>query len=71
MPMGVGTWYFKNGNTLEGKFDQKVVVPEEGEELENQSANGEAGPPKDKIDLSWKSATNIATAAHQVNSVEQ
>ena len=20
-PMGKGTWYFKNGNTLEGEFD--------------------------------------------------
>ena len=68
--MGVGTWYFKNGNTLEGKFDQKIPL-RDLEMLENQSANGEAGPPKDKIDLSWKSATNIATAAHQVNSVEQ
>ena len=22
MPDGEGTWYFKNGNTLEGKFSQ-------------------------------------------------
>ena len=70
MPTGVGTWYFKNGNTLEGKFSQQKVVPEEGEEVENLSANGNAEP-KEKIDLLWKSATNIATAAHQVNSVEQ
>ena len=64
MPTGVGTWYFKNGNTLEGKFKQEKIVPEEvGELIETNSANGNAEPKKE-FDLLWKSATNIATAAH-------
>ena len=68
-PIGKGTWYFKNGNTLEGEFDQKekVVDPDADEpppEEEDENA------PKKK-DLVWQSATNIAEAAHNVNSVEQ
>merc|ERR1712151_1437151 len=65
----VGTWYFKNGNTLEGEFDQKEKVLAEDEEPPAEE-EGEEGAPKKK-DLIWQSATNIAEAAHNVNSVEQ
>ena len=65
-PMGKGTWYFKNGNTLEGEFNQteKEVDPNAEEEEVDPDA------PKKK-ELVWQSATNIAESAHQVNSVEQ
>ena len=60
---------FKNGNVLDGHYEQK---PKEGEEEEEPAEEeGEEGaPPKPKFNLIWHSATNIAKAAHHVNSVE-
>ena len=65
--MGKGTWYFKNGNTLEGEFDQKEKVINEDEEPA-EDVDPDAPKPKE---LLWQSATNIAESAHHVNSVEQ
>ena len=65
-PTGKGTWYFKNGNTLEGEFSQVEPVVDPDAEIPEE----EEGAPKKK-DLVWQSATNIAESAHQVNSVEQ
>ena len=67
-PIGKGTWYFRNGNTLEGEFDQKEKVLADDEEPPAEEE--EENAPKKK-DLIWQSATNIAEAAHNVNSVEQ
>ena len=66
--MGKGTWYFKNGNTLEGEFDQREPVIDPDAEV---PAEEEEEGQKKKLDLIWQSSTNIAEAAHQVNSVEQ
>ena len=71
-PKGKGKWVFKNGNVLEGEYDQKKKEPEEGEEEAPEGEEGEEGAPKkDKFSLIWHSQTNIAEAAHKVNSVEQ
>ena len=69
-PCGQGTWYFKNGNQLEGTFEQKPK--EKDENAEESEVEGEPGAKKEpKFDLVWHTTTNIASSAHQVNSVEQ
>ena len=67
-PIGKGKWVFKNGNVQEGEYDQKLKVPEEGEEAP-ELEEGEVK--KDEYTLTWTSDSNIASAAHKVNSVEQ
>ena len=57
--MGKGTWYFKNGNTLEGEFDQKEPVVDPDAEVPDDF---DPDAPKKK-DLIWQSATNIAESA--------
>jgi hypothetical protein len=66
-PKGQGKWLFKNGNALDGYYEQKPKSEEE-EEAEELPEGEE---PKPKFDLIWHSDTNIALAAHLVNSVEQ
>lgn len=69
-PKGEGKWVFKNGNVLAGEYEQKAKVAGEGEEEEPAEEEGDA-PKKPKFNLEWHSNTNIADAAHKVNSVEQ
>lgn len=67
-PVGKGVWNFKNGNKLDGEFTQKVREPGEDEE----PVEAEDGAPvKQQFDIAWQCNTNIAAAAHKVNSVEQ
>jgi len=66
-PTGKGKWVFKNGNVLEGDYDQKLKVPEEGDEPA-ELEEGEVK--KDEYTLTWTSDSNIASAAHKVNSVD-
>jgi len=68
-PKGEGIWYFKNGNTLKGCYEQKPKELDEDEEEPEEDDENAAKKPK--FDLVWKSETNIAEAAHLVNSVEQ
>ena len=76
-PKGAGTWFFKNGNKLEGEFEQapRVLRDEDGNEIPPEpiinEATGEEIPQKPEYDLEWKTSTQIAASAHQVNSVEQ
>ena len=64
-PKGDGKWVFKNGNVLDGTYEQKEIpVPDDYE-----PAEGEV--PKPTISLDWHSHTNISESAHKVNSVEQ
>ena len=58
--MGRGTWFFKNGNTLEGEFDQKEKVIDPDAEVPEEE---DPEAPKKK-DLIWQSATCIAESAH-------
>jgi len=47
---------------------------EEGNEIPPEpvlNAEGEEIPQKPEYDLEWKTSTQIAASAHQVNSVEQ
>ena len=68
-PNGRGKWVFKNGNQLEGLYEQKKKEGEE--EAEQPPEEGEEGQePKPKFTLLWHSDTGIAQAAHLVNSVE-
>lgn len=69
-PKGEGKWVFKNGNVLAGEYEQKAKVAGEGEEEEPAEEEGDAVK-KPKFTLEWHSNTNIADAAHKVNSVEQ
>lgn len=72
-PQGAGTWFFKNGNSLEGTFEQKPKVKGEDEPPSEEELNEDGNPveKKPKFDLVWNTQTNIASSAHQVNSVEQ
>ena len=72
-PKGPGTWYFKNGNTLEGTFEQAPHVKGEDEPPSEEELNEEGNPieKKAKFNLLWNTTTKIAASAHQVNSVEQ
>ena len=71
-PKGQGKWHFKNGNVLDGTYEQKPKSAEDEEEPPAEEEEGEEGAaPKAKFDLVWHSNTNIANAAHFVNSVEQ
>ena len=57
-----------------GTYEQKKKEPVDGEEEEAAEGEGEEGEgaiKKDKFNLIWCSDTNIAEAAHKVNSVEQ
>ena len=69
-PSGHGKWVFKNGNVLEGHYEQKKKEGEEEEEAAPEDAE-EGAEPKAKFTLHWHSDTHIAEAAHMVNSVEQ
>lgn len=69
-PNGKGKWVYKNGNQLTGHYEQKKKgEDEEGEAVEEELEEGQE--PKAKFSLIWHSDTNIAEAAHMVNSVEQ
>ena len=70
-PNGKGRWVFKNGNVLDGDYEQKKKEGEEEEEPPADDGAEDGAPPKSKFNLVWHSATNIADAAHLVNSVEQ
>ena len=70
-PNGKGKWVFKNGNTLDGVYEQKKKSEEEEEEEPEPAEDGEEVIPKPKFNLIWHSDTGIAEAAHLVNSVEQ
>jgi hypothetical protein len=65
-PKGEGRWVFKNGNVLQGDYEQKPKVVEDEEE---ELPEGEVRKPQ--FTLEWNSYTNIAEAAHKVNSVDQ
>ena len=68
-PMGEGCWTFKNGNKVEGTYDQKAK--EAGEDDEPPAADeGEEGVVKAKTDLVWQAKINIVASANHVNSVE-
>jgi len=67
-PVGKGQWVFKNGNVLVGEYDQKLKVPEEGEEEPAEEEEGAVK--KDVYTLTWTSDSNIAAGAHKVNSVD-
>jgi len=69
-PSGKGRWVFKNGNQLTGNYEQKKKG-EDGEEEPPEEELEEGQEPKPKFTLIWHSDTNIAEAAHMVNSVEQ
>ena len=70
-PNGRGKWVFKNGNSLEGYYEQKKKEGDEEEE-EVPAEDGEEGvEPKPRFNLIWHSDTNIAESASLVNSVEQ
>jgi radial spoke head protein 1 len=71
-PNGSGTWYFKNGNEMHGSYEQKAKG--EGEEEEPEEEPEEEGGEvvkKNKVQLIWHAKTEIAAAAHHVNSVQQ
>ena len=68
-PKGAGKWVFKNGNVLDGQYEQKEKVA--GEEEEEPAEEEEGAVKKPKFTLEWHSSSNIAEAAHCVNSVEQ
>jgi hypothetical protein len=69
-PKGEGTWFFANGNTLEGVYEQKPKELDEDEEpAEDEEEEGAAKKPK--FDLQWHSNSNITDSAAKVNSVEQ
>ncbi len=60
-PNGQGKWIFKNGNVLEGEYEQKKK--EEGEDeapADEEEEGGEGGAPKPKFNLLWHSNTYIA-----------
>jgi len=72
-PKGDGIWYFKNGNTLQGTFEQKTKQKGDDEPPSEEEVDGDGNPieKKAKIDLVWNTSAGIAASAHQVNSVEQ
>jgi len=65
-PKGDGKWVFKNGNVLEGEYEQK---PKQLEEDEEPAEEEEGTVKKAKFQLEWHSHTNISDAAHRVNSL--
>lgn len=69
-PNGKGRWIFKNGNVLDGEYEQKKKEGEEEEEEPPPEEGAEDAAPRSKFNLVWHSATNISDAAHLVNSVE-
>ena len=63
---------FKNGNELDGHYEQKKKEGEEGGEEPPAEEGGEEGAEaKPKFTLIWHSDTHIVESAHLVNSVEQ
>ena len=71
-PCGQGKWHFKNGNVLQGEYEQKAKGEEEEEEAPpEEEGEGEEAQPKPKFNLVWHSNTNIVASANLVNSVEQ
>ena len=68
-PKGEGQWVFKNGNVLEGEYEQREKAAAEDEEPVEEEEEGAIKKPK--FQLEWHSNTNISEAAHKVNSVEQ
>lgn len=72
-PDGKGTWYFKNGNVMNGSYTQKEkeLGEDEVEEPVEEGEEGEDAAPKKKYDLQWNATTQIAESAHHVNSVQQ
>ena len=71
-PDGKGVWFFKNGNIMNGRYEQKEKEAGEGDEEEPvaEEEEGEEGAgPKKKYDLIWHAKTEIAESAHHVNSV--
>ena len=71
-PLGDGTWNFKNGNKVKGVFFQKPKEAGEDEEPPAEEEEGaESKQPKNKFDLEFVPAKNIAQSALMVNSVEK
>lgn len=68
-PKGVGKWVFKNGNVLEGEYEQTKKVAEEGEE-EEVDGDDDGVVKKPKFNLEWVTHSKISEAAHMVNSVD-
>jgi len=71
-PQGEGTWYFKNGNVMNGSYEHKKKEVGEDDEPEPELEEGqeESQVPKSNIDLVWHAKTDIASSAHMVNSVQ-
>ena len=63
-PNGVGTWHFKNGNTVRGEYSQNKFIDEEAEVPEGEE-------PKPIITLNWQNHHNYHNSAILVNSVEK
>jgi len=63
-PVNDGTWKFKNGNNLKGKYIQHVTDADEGDEGE------EGEEKKPKIKCEWISETVLGASAEMVNSLQ-
>ena len=63
MPTGNGCWYFKNGNSMDGRYEVKKAEVDDDPE---GSGNEGAAP---KNELIWHPKTTIAASAELVNSV--
>ena len=69
--MGQGTWYFLNGNTINGTFEQKAKQGDDDAEISDPELDENGNPIRKqlKINLTWTSEVGLADAAHLVNSV--
>ena len=65
-PQGEGMWYFRNGNSLKGTFEQKPKVKNEDDPPSEEEMNelGEPIEKKPKFDLLWNTSTGISKSAH-------
>jgi hypothetical protein len=66
-PSGTGVWYCKNGNVVNGEFEQKKKEVDEDAPPEEEEEG--SGALKSNITLAWTSDCKLVESAMGVNSV--